>query len=232
MNNKWLFFLSAVFIVAFNLSGFSMEIGAQTTAPSLKPSELFLKDVVKRLESRYSAPGFSAHFFQTSTLNTIDITETASGTMVVKRPGMMHWSYEKPDKQVIVTDGEKLWIYRPADNHVTVGSAPSFFGNGKGASFLSNIQLLRKTFNMTLERRNANQDYVLKLIPMDKFYDLSSMTLVVSSDTFDIGEVTTYNSYGDEIHIELKHTQMEQNLNDTQFTFTIPQGAEVVNMDK
>ena len=232
MKNKRLFFLSAVFILALSLPGFSKEIEAQTPVSSVKPSGLSLDDILKRLESRYSAPGFSARFFQTSTLKAMDITETASGAMVVKRPGMMRWVYEKPDKQVIVTDGKQLWIHRPADNQVTIGSAPSFFGDGKGASFLSNIQSLRKTFNVTLEKMNASQDYVLKLVPMDKSYDLSSVILVVSGDTFDIGEVITYNSYGDETRIELSNIQMENNLDDAQFTFKIPHGAEVVKMDK
>ena len=79
---------------------------------------------------------------------------------------------------------------------------------------------------------NASQEYVLKLVPMDKSYDLSSVLLVVSSDTFDIVEVVTYNSYEDETRIELSNIQMEQNLDDSQFKFTIPQGAEVVKMDK
>ena len=232
MKNKQLRFLSVMLILAFSLSGFSREIGAQTTASSVKPSELSMDEILKRLDSRYSASGFSAHFFQTSTLKAMDITETASGTMVVKRPGMMYWTYENPDKQVIVMDGKQLWIYRPADNQVTIGSAPSFFGDGKGASFLSNIQSLRKTFHVSLEKMNASHDYVLKLVPMDKSYDLSSVLLVVSSDTFDIVEVFTYNSYGDETHIELSNIQIEQHLDDAQFKFTIPQGTEVVRMDK
>jgi outer membrane lipoprotein carrier protein len=232
MRNMRLFFLSAVVILTLSLSGFSGEILAQAATSAANPSGLSLDEVLKRLESRYSAPGFSARFFQTSTLKAMDITETASGTMLVKRPGMMYWVYEKPDKQVIVTDGKNLWIYRPADNQVTVGSSPSFFGDGKGASFLSNIQSLRKTFHVTLEKMNASQEYVLKLVPMDKSYDLSSVMLVVSSDTSDIVEVVTYNSYEDETRIELSNIQMEQNLDDSQFKFVIPQGAEVVKMDK
>lgn len=231
MKNKRLFFLSAVFVLAFLLAGVSREIQAQTPASPAKPSALSLDDILKRLETRYSAAGFSARFFQTSTLKAMDITETASGTMTVKRPGMMRWVYEKPDKQVIVTDGKQLWIHRPADNQVTVGSAPSFFGDGKGASFLSNIQSVRKTFHVTQEKMNASQEYVLKLVPMDKSYDLSSVLLVVSNDTFDIVEVVTYNSYEDETRIELSNIQLEQNLDDVLFRFTIPQGTEVVKMD-
>jgi len=26
---------------------------------------------------------------------------------------MMRWEYEKPERQVIITDGKKLWIFRP-----------------------------------------------------------------------------------------------------------------------
>ena len=232
MKYKRFLFLSAVFILALGLSGFSGDIGAQTTtASAVKPPGPSLEDILKRLESRYSAPGFSARFFQTSTLKAMDITETASGTMVVKRPGMMRWVYEKPDKQEIVTDGKQLWIHRPADNQVTVGSAPSFFGDGKGASFLSNIQSVRKTFHVTLEKTNASQEYILKLVPMDRSYDLSSVLLVVSGETYEIVEVVTYNSYEDETRIELSNIQMEQNIDDAQFRFAIPQGAEVVKME-
>lgn len=232
MKNKQFFCLAVVYILTFSQPVFSKENEVQLPTPTVKTRTLPLDDILKRMESRYSSPGFSARFFQTSTLKAMDITETASGTMMVKRPGMMRWVYEKPDKQVIVTDGKQLWIHRPADNQVTVGSAPSFFGDGKGASFLSNIQSVRKTFNVTLEKMNASQEYVLKLVPIDKSYDLSSVLLVVSNDTFNIVEVVTYNSYEDETRIELNNIQIEQNIDDAQFKFAIPQGAEVVKMDK
>lgn len=219
-------------VLVCGVFGYFGKADAQTEAASAKPTGLSLEDILKHLENRYAAPGFTAHFFQTSTLKAMDITETASGSMVVKRPGMMNWSYEKPDKQQIVTDGKQLWIYRPADNQVSIGSAPTLFGDGKGASFLSNIQSIRKTFQITLEKTNANGDYVLKLVPLDKSYDLVSVLLVVSHDTFDIGEIFTYNSYGDETHIELSNIQMSSHLDDSQFKFTIPQGVEVVRMDK
>lgn len=232
MKNKRYILWMTILVLVCGLFGYFGKAHAQTETSSAKPAGLSLEDILKHLENRYAAPGFTAHFFQTSTLKAMDITETASGSMVVKRPGMMNWSYEKPDKQQIVTDGKQLWIYRPADNQVSIGSAPTLFGDGKGASFLSNIQSIRKTFQITLEKTNANGDYVLKLVPLDKSYDLVSVLLVVSHDTFDIGEIFTYNSYGDETHIELSNIQMASHLDDSQFKFTIPQGVEVVRMDK
>ena len=47
---------------------------------------------------------------------------------------------------VVGSDSKKLWIFRPEDNQVLVGEAPAFFGEGKGASFLSDMKSIRKIF--------------------------------------------------------------------------------------
>ncbi len=225
-----LLFAAFFFTLYFSQPGLAREMQQGASTPSVKQA-LSLDEVLKRLEGRYSTQGFSARFFQSSTLKALDITETASGTMIVKRPAMMRWMYEKPEKQLIITDGKQLWIYRPAENQVTVGNAPVFFGDGKGASFLSNIQSIRKKFNVTLEKITTSQEYVLKLVPSDKSFDLVSVFLVISGDTFDIVEVVTYNSYEDETRIELSNIKLEQSIDDAQFKFVIPQGAEVMRMD-
>src|SRR5206468_1052638 len=46
--------------------------------------------------------------------------EQASGTFAFARPGKFRWTYEKPNKQLLVADGAKLWIYDPDLNQVSV----------------------------------------------------------------------------------------------------------------
>ena len=46
--------------------------------------------------------------------------EKASGTFAFQRPGKFRWVYDKPNKQVLVGDGVKLWIYDPDLAQVTV----------------------------------------------------------------------------------------------------------------
>jgi outer membrane lipoprotein carrier protein len=48
------------------------------------------------------------------------VIERASGTLAFARPGKFRWTYEKPNKQVLVGDGSKLWIHDPDLNQVTV----------------------------------------------------------------------------------------------------------------
>ena len=70
---------------------------------------LSLNEIMDKVEKKYDVVDFSSYFVQESTLKAMDITDVASGSIFVKRPGMMRWEYDKPDKQTIITDGKKLW---------------------------------------------------------------------------------------------------------------------------
>jgi outer membrane lipoprotein carrier protein len=49
-----------------------------------------------------------------------NVVERASGTFAFQRPGKFRWVYEKPNQQVLVGDGAKLWIHDPDLSQVTV----------------------------------------------------------------------------------------------------------------
>jgi outer membrane lipoprotein carrier protein len=204
---------------------FGSESKNEKTDPSLDK-------VIAGVEKRYTVPGFSARFFQTSTLKAMEITDTASGRLLIKRPGMMRWEYEKPDRQIVISDGFQLWIYRPDDNQVMMGKAPSFFGDGKGASFLSDIGKIRKNFSITLEKSKTKDYYLLKLLPIEKQFDLGSIYLLISKKLFDVVRIVTYNSFGDETRIELSSLQFDQDLDKSLFSFITPEGAEILQLDE
>ncbi len=194
--------------------------------------ELTLDQILDRLEQHYANKSFTAEFGQESTLKAMEITDFATGKMYVRYPGMMRWEYEKPEKQVIITDGSKLWIYRPTDNQVMTGSAPAFFSDGKGASFLSDIKLIRKKFNISLEQSKDDFFYELKLLPLEKTLDVNDIRISVTKNTFTVIRIVTYNSYGDENRIELINNKFDVKLDDSLFSFDIPPGADVLKMDE
>jgi outer membrane lipoprotein carrier protein len=191
-----------------------------------------VEEILKRVEARYAGEGFSAHFFQTSVITAMDITETAAGLVQVKRPNKMRWTYEKPKKQLIVTDGKTLWIFKANDNQVSIGAFPEIFGEGKGAGFLANIQQIRKSFDVSLQETNASGEYVLKLVPLSQKIDLAYVLLNIDPETYDIVEIRTLNTYKDETRIELTDIQRDQHFEDSLFQFTVPQGAEIIRMDE
>ena len=191
-----------------------------------------LENILSRVEARYAASGFSGTFKQVSTLKAMQVTDHASGKIFVKRPGKMRWVYEQPEKQIIISDGVSLWIYRPDDYQVMVGKAPEFFGKGRGAAFLSDMKHIREQFSIFLEAPDGNGDYVLKLVPMEKNFDLSRIYLTISKNRFEITRIITYNEYEDETRIDLTDIEFTQHMDDALFHFNIPEGVDILQLDQ
>jgi outer membrane lipoprotein carrier protein len=191
-----------------------------------------LDEIVKQVEKRYDVPGFTSDFHQISTIKAMDIADEATGKMSVRKPEMMRWEYEKPEHQIIITNAERLWIYRPQDNQVIVGKSPAFFAGGKGAGFLADIKVLRRKFDISIAPSDNDQFYVLKLVPIEKSIDVERILLYVSKATYTVQRVVTYNTYGDETLIDLLNSRFDQVPDLSLFTFTIPEGTDVVTMDE
>ncbi|MBW1724456.1 MAG: outer membrane lipoprotein carrier protein LolA [Deltaproteobacteria bacterium] len=224
----WLVF---VFLFFYGSAELFQNVSAQPPS-RVEDSRLSLDDIIEKIEKRYSVPGFSAQFFQTSTIKAMEITDSASGKAFFKRPGKMRWEYETPDRQIIMTDNETLWIFRPEDNQVMIGKAPSFFEGGKGFSFLSDMKLIKNKFSIALEKKTGNDYYKLKLLPREKAFDVSVIYLSVSTKTFDVVKIVTVNSYGDETLIVFRDIQFRKKIDDSMFSFKLPEGVEVLNLDE
>ena len=201
---------------------------AAPASDNLPPLDYILKEV----EKRYTGTQFAAEFLQESTIKTMEITDFAGGRLYVRFPGMMRWEYEKPERQVIITDGKKLWIYRPQDNLVMVGDAPVFFRDGKGASFLSDISLVRKKFKIALARAESEYLYELKMTPIERTLNVSEIRLYITPRSYNIARIVTLNDYGDDTRIDLVNPQFAVNLEPSLFSFDIPPGADVQKIDE
>ena len=193
---------------------------------------LTLNEIMDKVEKKYDVVDFSSYFIQESTMKAMDITDVASGSIFVKRPGMMRWEYDKPDRQTIITDGKNLWVYKPDDNQVMIGKAPSFFGEGKGAGFLSDMKLIREKFTVYFEKEKSDHDYVIKLLPKQQTVGIAKIYLAISKTTFKIKKIITQNEYDDENVIELVNSKFNLNLDESLFSFIVPEGTDVIRMDE
>jgi outer membrane lipoprotein carrier protein len=224
MTFRWIFF---AVILVWMAGGSPAKPGSSPTADAATVDR-----IMSGVEKKYAGDGFEARFHQQSTLKAMDITDTAEGRLLIKRPDKMRWEYEAPEKQLVITNGDALWIYRPDDNQVMLGSAPEFFKGGKGASFLSDIRRIRKHFDVSLESAQKGDHYTLKLIPMDEKLDLVSILMTISAASFAVIDVTTANSYGDQTHIRFDGYRFNLQPDDADFLFSIPEGADVVRLEE
>lgn len=211
------------------LTAGSIPAADSTDQTDREPS---LQTVIAGVENRYDVPGFTADFHQVSTIEAMQISDEANGRMFVRKPEMMRWEYEQPDPQVIITNGKRLWIYRPEDNQVIIGRSPAFFGDGKGAGFLADIRVLRRKFDIAFAERDEPDFHVLKLRPREQTIEVAEIDLYVRKSDYTVKRVVTYNPYGDQTRIDLINSRFDQVPELDLFTFTIPEGTDVVTMDE
>ena len=86
-----------------------------------------------------------ATFRQVVTAKSGRVPQTSSGTFAFARPGKFRWSYDKPYAQLLVGDGEKLWIYDPDLNQVIVKKLDRALG-ATPASLLAGDNAFEKNF--------------------------------------------------------------------------------------
>ena len=82
------------------------------------------------LETSRSASGV---FAQTVIAKSGRKPQQSAGIFALQRPGKFRWSYEKPYKQLLVSDGNKLWSYDPDLNQVAVKKLDTAFGTSPAA---------------------------------------------------------------------------------------------------
>ena len=231
------FFFILVFVVvvtALGSAGLTAQkaLGETDIKKENDPSPVFLNRVLDGLENRYLISGFSAKFTQISTIKSMDIADTAEGELWVKPPGQMRWQYNSPDPQLIISDGKRLWVYRPEDNQVMIGKSPTFFGDGKGAGFLSDIRQIRNKFDISLERQENPDIYQLKLVPQKNMMDLAVIYLIVEKSDFHITRIITRNVYEDETTLDLHEIAFNLEFSSDLFTFIVPEKADLLQLDE
>ena len=73
------------------------------------------------------------------------VPQTSSGTFAFARPGKFRWSYDKPYAQLLVGDGDKLWIYDRDLNQVIIKKLDRALG-ATPASLLAGSNVFETNF--------------------------------------------------------------------------------------
>src|SRR5687767_1652013 len=76
------------------------------------------------------------------------LVQQSNGSFVFQRPGKFRWVYAKPADQVIVGDGERVWIYDRDLNQVTVRKLTAALGSTP-AALLAGSSEIEKAFELS-----------------------------------------------------------------------------------
>ena len=172
------------------------------------------------LESNRSARGV---FTQSVVAKSGRKPQQSAGIFALQRPGKFRWSYEKPYKQLLVSDGNKLWSYDPDLNQVAVKKIGTAFGASPAALLAG--QDLDKHFEL---KEGAAADGLDFVEATPRGGDASFERVKIGFAANRPVSMEIHDSFG-QVTV-LRFTQFEPNpaLPASLFRFVAPAGADVV----
>jgi len=195
-----------------------------TRAPAADDARQHALDV---LQQRYETTRtLTADFRQTVESPTLASPLESRGTVSFEKPNRMRWDYAAPDKQVIVGDGETLWIYQPDEKQAIKAPLSEAFQATTPVTFLAGLGRVDRDFETTLERDEPDR-WVLRFVPK-KDVGLGTLGLVVRKSDGAVLEARITDPLGTTTRIAFSGERRNVTLDAAQFKFTPPPGVDVV----
>lgn len=165
-----------------------------------------------------------AQFEQVVTDNRGQKMQEVSGTMQLLRPGKFRWDYNKPYQQEIVGDGERIWLFDPELNQVTVRNLSQAIGSSP-AALLAGSKEVEKNFKLENINGKDNLEWV-SAKPKDADSGFDEVKLGFGKAGLERMELQ--DSYGNLTSILFSKLERNPKLNQQTFMFKPPAGADIV----
>ncbi|MEO8537599.1 MAG: outer membrane lipoprotein chaperone LolA [Betaproteobacteria bacterium] len=151
-------------------------------------------------------------------------TQATSGSFAFQRPGKFRWTYEKPFDQLIVGDGEKVWVYDRDLNQVIVRKLDAALG-ATPAALLAGDNALERNFTLVANGERDGIEYV-SATPKSAESQFTVIRLGFVDNLPRRMELT--DAFGQSTELTFSDVGRNPKLDADTFRFVPPKGADVV----
>lgn len=148
----------------------------------------------------------------------------SSGSMALQRPGRFRWETTDPIEQLIVADGQKMWVYDVDLEQVTVKNQDKGLG-GTAALFLSGYDDTL-THDFLVEQENKGQTIIFDLKSKSAKENFQRIQMVFTKDV--LTGLELYDQLGQTTSVKLIQIKSNPSLSEKLFKFKPPKGVDVV----
>ncbi len=167
---------------------------------------------------------FSARFHQSQFDADHKLIHSSHGSIQVERPDKFRLQYSKPDKQLYVADGKKLWSYDEDLEQIIVKPQTKALANSP-AMILSSVKLLHDNYQVSHVEKKQGVDWY-RLKPRQDDAGFESVFLAFKNNT--LTKMEMLDSFGQTTRLEFTDMKVNTSLADDTFRFTPPKGVDII----
>jgi outer membrane lipoprotein carrier protein len=152
------------------------------------------------------------------------VTQESKGSFVFQRPGLFRWVYAKPVDQVIVGDGERVWIHDRDLNQVTVRKLTRALGSTP-AALLAGSADVEKAFELSEAGAKDGLEW-LEAKPKEREAGFDRVRM--GFDAHGIRAMELFDHFGQTTLLRFTNLARNPKVDASEFRFQPPKGADVL----
>ena len=152
------------------------------------------------------------------------LTQESRGNFVFQRPGLFRWVYAKPVDQVIVGDGERVWIHDRDLNQVTVRKLSLALGSTP-AALLAGSADVEKAFDLSEAGTKDGLEW-LEAKPREREAGFERVRM--GFDAEGIRAMELLDHFGQTTQLRFSKLVRNPKVDKSEFRFQPPKGADVL----
>lgn len=150
-----------------------------------------------------------------------------SGTLVLRKPGRMRWSYNQPPGKLFVSDGKQVFLYTPEDNRAEKSTLKASDDMRAPMAFLLGKLNFRKEFK-AFETRPGDGGTWLDCEAANDRVPYERVSMLIAPD-YSIKQLRIAGRDQSELGFTLKDEVLNPKVNAAEFKFVPPVGTEIVD---
>ena len=195
-------------------------------SPDSSPS---LGTTLTRLQQRYDCSGSMQANFDETLSSPGGMTRTRKGTVYFKKVGRMRWEFAAPSEGTVVSDGKTVYDYEQDLNQVVELPVDKAL-KSSATAFLLGLGNIRRDFKVSMPPTSSG-DGLTHVILIPKSGG-DTMELGLDPKSYDIVNFKLTNQVGGVTELKFSDIRTNVTLDDALFSFTVPQGADIVRPEK
>ena len=152
------------------------------------------------------------------------LMQESKGSFVFLRPGRFRWTYAKPVDQVIVGDGERVWIHDRDLNQVTVRRLSKALGSTP-AALLAGASDVEAAFELSDAGQREGLEW-LEARPKEREAGFERVRMGFGAAGVEAMELL--DNFGHTTMLRFSNLQRNPKLDAGEFRFEPPEGADVL----
>ena len=150
--------------------------------------------------------------------------QSARGEMWLSRPGMLRWEVDAPYTQVVVSDGDDVYLYDPDLEQVTIQAMDDRVTHTPALLLSGSASDLMASYDVFHEQQNGDDVFTLIPISADTLFEELSMVF----DNQTLTQLWMMDSTGQRTAITFSDITRNGSIDRSLFNFDIPEGTDVI----